>query len=253
MADRMDKLETQVSSIEAKSNEMSLSLETLKKPGISHGAPVRGMISGGSDVEAPTSLKDPEAGFVNDSAITLFRQGRILFLAQKYPEALLTFSNFIEKYPDHPMAGSAQFHIAESYFRQKEYQLAIPEYNRVLSSYDRSSRVADALRQMAIAEERIGLENDAAKHRQALMSLFPQSPAAAETQPAEESNQTTAAPKHVEKTETSAAAPSAPENLPTVRAELQEVQVSQDQPPVRATLDEPPPTAPELEHAGQSE
>ncbi|OFZ83041.1 MAG: hypothetical protein A2603_03380 [Bdellovibrionales bacterium RIFOXYD1_FULL_55_31] len=132
----------------------------------------------GSNVSIPPSPHDPEAGFVNDEAVQSYRKAMILLQARKFSEAVLAFSSFLEEYPDHALAGSAQFHVGESYFRQKEYKLSLQEFKRVLTSYDRSTHVADTLRLMADAEDALNMREDAARHRQQLRSLFPQSPAA---------------------------------------------------------------------------
>jgi TolA-binding protein len=121
---------------------------------------------------------DPDGDFINDDAVQIFRKAMILLQGQKHPEAVLAFSSFLEKYPDHALAGSAQFHIGEAYMKQKEYKLALKEFQRVLTSYDRSTHISNTLKEMAIAEDILKSQTDAAKHRQLLGSLFPQSPAA---------------------------------------------------------------------------
>jgi len=131
----------------------------------------------GIRVSSRTSPSDPEANFIDDDAIQNFRKAYILFQSLKYPDAVVSFSAFLENYPDHPLAGSAQYYIGESYFSQKEYQESIVEFNRVLTSYDHSPHLADTLRDLALAEEALQKTTEAARHRQLLTSLFPQSPA----------------------------------------------------------------------------
>lgn len=133
----------------------------------------------GSAVPQRPSAKDPQAGFVNDGAVGAFRQAMILFQAEKYADSILGFSAFLERFADHVLAGDAQFHIGEAYYRQKQYKLAKQELDRVLTSYDRSGHVPDTLKRLAEIAE---LQNDlkeAARNRQLLSSLFPHSPAAA--------------------------------------------------------------------------
>ena len=131
----------------------------------------------GAPIEATNSAKDPEAGFTNDTAIQTFRKSIVLFQGQKYSEAILAFSSFLEKYPDHTLAGSAQFYIGESYLKQKEYNLAVQELQHVLKSYDRSPHIADTLKDLIIAKEALKDSREASKYRQTLESLFAQSPA----------------------------------------------------------------------------
>lgn len=131
----------------------------------------------GESVNPMTAARDPEAGFINDEAVQAFRKGMILFQAGKYPEAALSFSSFVERFPDHPLAGSAQFHLGESFFRQRDYSSALKEFSRVPTSYDRSSHVSHALARMALSEQALKKPREAARHRELLSALFPQSPA----------------------------------------------------------------------------
>jgi tetratricopeptide (TPR) repeat protein len=102
----------------------------------------------------------------------------ILFQSHNYPDASLGFSAFVDQYPDHALAGSAQFYLGECYFKQKEYKLAARELGRVITTYDRSPHIAETLRDLSISEEKTGMPEEAARHRQLLTSLFPHSPAA---------------------------------------------------------------------------
>ena len=130
----------------------------------------------GTPVPVREEPGDPEMGFTNDSTIQEFRSAIILHKAGKYPEAVLAFSAFVENYPDHPLAGTAQFYVGDSYFRQKEYGLAVREFQRVLTTYDRSTHIAQTLREISDSEDALRKSDDAARHRQLLMSLFPHSP-----------------------------------------------------------------------------
>jgi TolA-binding protein len=121
---------------------------------------------------------DPESGFLTDSAVQSYRKAMVLFDAAKYSEAILGFAQFLEQSADHPWAGSAQYHIGLCYVAQKEHKLAAAEFQRVLTSYDRSPHVADALLELSKCEEVLSLKDEAAAHRQQLLSLFPGSPAA---------------------------------------------------------------------------
>lgn len=124
------------------------------------------------------SVPDPEKGFTNSQATSNYRQGMILLQSHKYSDASLQFSRFVQNYPDHAMAGSAQFYVGECYFQQKEYKLAATEFQRVLNAYERSAAVPDTLRRLAATEQALGKTEEAERYRQQLVSMFPSSPAA---------------------------------------------------------------------------
>jgi TolA-binding protein len=193
---RIEALETKLSSMNDKVDQTRTSVDNMmnvKRPTDS-GVEAPPAHARGERIEPETTPKDPEAGFAHDSAISSFRQAMILFEAQKFPEAILAFSSFLEAYPDHALAGSAQYYVGESYFRQKEYRLANQEFNRVLTSYDRSAHVSDTLERLAETSDLLRKPEEAARNRQLLSSLFPQSPAAKaasepKAEPAEETGE----------------------------------------------------------------
>lgn len=131
----------------------------------------------GSAVHSTVAANDPGAGFVNDAKVRGFQQGRILFDQEKYPEAILAFSAFLEQNETHPLAGSAQYFIAESYFLQNDYSVADQEYRKLSLRYPKSSRMSFALVRLAQCSEKLGKMDDARKYRNQAEGLFPKSPA----------------------------------------------------------------------------
>ena len=195
----------------------------------------------GTPIDKKKMQADLEHGFIEDSAIKSYRQAIILFRAERYQDAVLSFSAFLERFADHALAGSAQYYVGESYFRQKEYKLALQEFQRVLTSYDRSSHVSDTLARMAEAEDILKKDTDAAKHRQMLTSLFPQSPAAGNVpSPRNKSADTTMDSPPENATPDSQAA--ADEKIHKAVSEVMQKANSGGE--RNTALDEPPPTAP---------
>jgi tol-pal system protein YbgF len=128
---------------------------------------------------APVAASDANMpGYIQDGAVQLYRKANILFESERYADANLAYSRFLETYPDHALAGSAQFKIGEGYFKRKEYKQAVQEFQKVLTSYDRSPAISATLRELAESEDALGKTQEAARYRQQLTSLFPSSPAA---------------------------------------------------------------------------
>ncbi|MEO5969022.1 MAG: tetratricopeptide repeat protein [Bdellovibrionia bacterium] len=185
MSDKIQSLETKLSSMNDKmdAQKFNQSLAAHSNQGkLTEVAELATDNAGIPMEEAAPIPYDPEAGFTQDIAVQTFRKALIIFQGLKLPEATLAFSDFLEKYPDHPMAGAAQFYIAEAYMKQKEYKLALQEYQKILTTYDRSSHLSDTLKQMATAETILKRSEEAARHRQLLTSLFPLSPAASDVE-----------------------------------------------------------------------
>jgi tol-pal system protein YbgF len=87
---------------------------------------------------APTVSKDvtPEKLFA--TAMTSFR-------AEEHGQAVLEFTELIDKFPKHALAASAQYWIGEAYYRQRDFNQALTEFQKVPDLYPQSQPVAEAL------------------------------------------------------------------------------------------------------------
>ncbi len=121
---------------------------------------------------------DPQRGFLNDATIQAFRQGKILFDSEKYPEAVLAFSALLERQSQHPLAGVAQFYLAESYYFQNDFESAKVEYQKLIQYYDRSPHIAQAYARQAQCLAQLGDVSGANQMRQKVLAFFPRSEAA---------------------------------------------------------------------------
>ena len=119
-----------------------------------------------------------KASFASDPALDRFREAKILFDTRRYSDAIVEFSDFIKNDPDHPLAPSAQYHLAMGYLEQKEYKLAEDEFNRVLLSYPHSSHVPDTLLALHRVSEALKKGPRATYFKEKLLSQFPNSPQA---------------------------------------------------------------------------
>lgn len=174
----LTELNLKIQTLEAKLTSMNDKLDTFRAQSEIKPVSPHPTDTFGAPIQVTPAAKDPENGFTQDEPVQEFRQALILFEGQKYPESILAFSKFLEKYPDHPFAGSAQFYVGESYMKQKEYQLALQEFQRVLTTYDRCPHISDTLKEMVVAEENLKKTPEAGVHKHLLTSLFPASPAA---------------------------------------------------------------------------
>lgn len=57
-----------------------------------------------------------------------FETAKNAFFDQQYPTALITFTNFVNAYPQSTRLQEARYYMAESYFRMKDYAKALPLY-----------------------------------------------------------------------------------------------------------------------------
>ena len=73
------------------------------------------------------------------SADTLYSNGLRDITSGKYELARGEFQDYLKYYGDTDLASNAQFYLGEIAYTQKNYQLAVEEYERVLNNYRRAS------------------------------------------------------------------------------------------------------------------
>jgi len=74
-----------------------------------------------------------------------------IFLDEDLAKAREKFQSFLLLYPNSDLADNAQFWIGESFYKQKEYERAILEYEKVIQRYSQGSKVASALLKQGFA------------------------------------------------------------------------------------------------------
>jgi tol-pal system protein YbgF len=103
--------------------------------------------------ETPPKEATPEE--VYEAALNTFRE-------EKHKEAREMMEAFIRKYPEHTLAGNAQFWIAETYYAEKDYDDAILAYEDLLQKHKKHSKVPAAILKQGLAFIELG-DNKAAR------------------------------------------------------------------------------------------
>jgi len=79
------------------------------------------------------------------TAEKLYATAMSSFRADEHGQAVLEFTELIDKFPKHTLAASAQFWIAEAYYRQRDFNQAVTEFQKVSDLYPQSPPVAESL------------------------------------------------------------------------------------------------------------
>ncbi len=145
----------------------------------------------------------------SDEAAVLFKAAMALFRAGNYSDAELSFNRIAESFPEHVLAGSAQFYAGESYYLMGEYKLAAAEYEKVISSFSSSPRVATAMVRLSQCHESSGNHKEAARLTALADDLFAGNPSldwAASKPDTKKASEINAAPEAKKNTEVKTAA-----------------------------------------------
>jgi len=134
------------------------------------------------------ALEPPPGGEIitaGPKAEKLYAGALSLYSGRDYQQATAKFEEFVAAYPEHKLAGNAQYWIGECYYSQKRYAEAAEEFAKVEKDYPASHKVPAALfkKGLSLAElkrmpeaqaalqrivERYGQSEEAAKAKEKL-------------------------------------------------------------------------------------
>ena len=103
----------------------------------------------------------------------LYESSNESLLRRQFGDAEAGFSSFLQKYPDHSLAGSAQYWLGETYYAQNDYRQAAQAFLQGYKKYPKSRRAADSLLKLGISLNRLGQAQQACAAYAAVSSEFP--------------------------------------------------------------------------------
>lgn len=117
-----------------------------------------------ADVPENDAPKDPKAAY-ND-AYNLLKQ-------LKYEQAEVALQDFLQKYPDHELAGNAQYWLGETYYVRGLYEPAAVAFATGFKKYKKSTKGADNLLKLGLSMQQLGKEKEACTAFKNLKKEFP--------------------------------------------------------------------------------
>lgn len=107
--------------------------------------PPSGTESGGSPGGAPPQ-----------SADVLYSNALRDYMGGKFDLARQQFADYLKYFPEADLASNSQFYLGEILYAQKDFQQAVGEYDKVLDSYPKSFKLADARLKKGLALLELG-------------------------------------------------------------------------------------------------
>lgn len=132
---------------------------------------------------APSSATPPTGAALVPSATTtpaaeLYRTGTAQLKAKNFDAATLSFYDLIVTYPSDPLRESAQFLVADIYFNQKDYRVALAEFEALIDAVPQGERVPDALLKIGRCQKSLGDTGRAKRTWERIVKDYPASVAA---------------------------------------------------------------------------
>jgi tol-pal system protein YbgF len=105
----------------------------------------------------------------------MYDRGLSLFKQDKFRDAYNSLAEYLDENPSAPEAVSARYYAAESLYGDKDYELAILEYQKVIVEYPKNDLAPKALYKQGLAFEKIGDPDTARIVYNKLVDAYPRS------------------------------------------------------------------------------
>jgi tol-pal system protein YbgF len=107
------------------------------------------------------------------SADTLYSNGLRDITSGKYELARSEFQDYLKYYGETDLASNAQFYLGEIAYSQRQYEDAVNEYDRVLSNYPKSFKLAPARLKKGMALIELNQKNPGIKELREVVRRYP--------------------------------------------------------------------------------
>ena len=131
---------------------------------------------GGGSASPPPSGSSSTSGSPSGpapSADTLYSNGLRDITSGKYDLARSEFQDYLKYYGDTDLASNAQFYLGEIAYSQRQYSQAVSEYERVLTNYPKSFKLAPARLKKGMALIELGQKATGVKELREVVKRYP--------------------------------------------------------------------------------
>ena len=126
-------------------------------------------------VEKGVAEQQKKADQIQKSPEYLYQQGYEAMKAGESTKARELFSAFLAQHPKHNLAANAQYWIGETYYSEKNYELAVLEFQEVIKNFPDKDKAPAAMLKQGMAFRELGDTKSAAYIFRKLVDEHPKS------------------------------------------------------------------------------
>lgn len=173
LSDNLEEIKSRLGKLNQQLVDLQNSVQSLDAK-ISNSSP-----ASASGVTTPTSTAMPPTGSSAvppsgaPSADTLYSNGLRDITGGKYDLARSEFQDYLKYYGTTDLASNAQFYLGEIAYSQKNFDQAVSEYERVLSNYPKSFKLAPAQLKKGMALIELGQKASGVRELREVTKRYP--------------------------------------------------------------------------------
>src|SRR5438045_6436147 len=175
VSDNLEEIKSRMGKLNQQLVDLQNTVQSLDAKISSGGAAAAGAVpAGGGATATPTSASAAmPAASAAPSADTLYSNGLRDITSGKYDLARSEFQDYLKYYGDTDLASNAQFYLGEIAYSQKNYDLAVAEYEKVLNNYPKSFKLAPARLKKGMAMIELGQKTPGVKALREVVKRYP--------------------------------------------------------------------------------
>ncbi len=174
LSDNLEEIKSRLGKLNQQLVDLQNSVQSIDAR-LAGGAPVTTPGAGGAPAPGPGSaaIQNNSPAGPPPSADTLYSNGLRDLTSGKYDLAHSEFQDYLRYYGDTDLASNAQFWLGEIAYAQKNYEGAVQEYDKVITSYPRSFKLAPAHLKKGMALLELGQKNSGVRELREVVKRYP--------------------------------------------------------------------------------
>ena len=136
-------------------------------------APAQNAVADGAIAADGSGVEQVALQSAMDTPEALYEKNYETLLRRQFGEAEAGFREFLHKYPDHSLAGSAQYQLGETFYAQSNYQEAARNFLQGYKNYPKSRRAPDSLLKLGLSLRKLDQRDQACAALASVSTEFP--------------------------------------------------------------------------------
>lgn len=135
----LDLLQKEVGQVDAALRELRLAVEDVERK------------ADAAPAAASAVAAKPGSGSAREaSPEKLYASAMASFRSEEHGQAVLEFTELVDRFPQHPLASTSQYWIGEASYRQRDFRQALVEFQKLVDGYPQSAQVPEALLKLGL-------------------------------------------------------------------------------------------------------
>jgi tol-pal system protein YbgF len=176
LSDNLEEIKSRLGKLNQQLVDIQNSVQSLDAKISTGGAPANGTPNPtASNSSSPSSSVPTGAALPPGapSADTLYSNGLRDITSGKYDLARSEFQDYLKYYGETDLASNAQFYLGEIAYSQKQYDVSVAEYEKVLNNYPKSFKLAPARLKKGLALIELGQKTGGVRELREVVKRYP--------------------------------------------------------------------------------